>query len=212
MVLDLGLILRWLTFVRSRTYSNSGRQGSKISLPIAAFLLRLLITGADIAYAFLYVGFDAGHNPLHYLVYPEAIAVGTTLLASSAISLSRTLGKLNFGTVAYTVRDEAKTDYGLSSMNGARFANQRAAASADGNPNAGQSAAEQRRTSIVATTRLSGWKNLATTFKNNVSSGDRDSGSEAEILQDGIYRKVEVSQEVGRSGTASTMSKKEGTS
>ena len=145
------------------------------------------IVGADIAYIFLYINYNAGHTPFFLLVYPESIAVGTTLLASSAVSLSRSLGKFNFGTLAYSLRD---TSYHLASANhGARH----------------------RPGSLMPTRgagagKGAGWMEVTTpTMQSNVSTGARkDSGSKAEILQgDGIYRKVEVSQEIGRQGTPS---------
>jgi len=60
------------------------------------------IVGANIAYLDLYIRANRGLMPYFSIFYPELLSVLFSLTGTTAVSMNRILGKLNFASVAYT--------------------------------------------------------------------------------------------------------------
>lgn len=132
------------------------------------------IVGANIAYITIYIRFNHSSSPYYNLIYPEAIAIGVSLVASSSVSLSRMLGKFNFAGVAYKI---------------------------DPNPRGqNQSALESAsKSGPLRSANNDGWGKQAAVLRNDIIGPRRGSAESEEAIlrmtgEDAINIKVEIHQ------------------
>lgn len=137
------------------------------------------VVGAIVAYMDVYARFSRGSIPYHNIFYPELLALTISLMATSSVSLSRVLGKLNFVGVAYNVDPAARSQLQSGSASKERSG----------------------RASVGAAKALpnvnNGWRDQSMTLFNNVRAERRTSlaSSEEQILgDDAIRRTVDIHQ------------------
>ena len=152
--------------------------------------------GANIAFMDIYVRANSNSVRYYTTFYPELLAILVSLTATTSVSMSRILGKLNFAGVAYTM------DPNLS-----RSHNQSGAAGSNSGTRTGNNARQQSQCRTRPGWDLDGWRNQSTVLKTTVSAHANHRTSIESLLQnESITQKVEIQQTWEEGGSVNSHS------
>jgi len=203
-VIDLALVIHWFNFMYRRAQtSNVGRVTRRQDWPVAPFALRLIVCGANIAYAIVLLHAGRSHNPIPYYltIYPQLLSLGLSLLATSSVSLSRILGKLNFSGVAYHVDPGAHT----MDKSGVQSGSRRIIGNSSGHRGSQIGApdrGETKESHLVNGEEVSdGWRDQSARIQSKIRAGRKGSADSDEVQmlgQDSIKWTVDIHQHTER--------------